>query len=132
MISLCHGQDARVLVNSDIGLARETGADGVHLQTAQFIEFDAPPVTDMKWAASCHNRRELLHAAGLGEDYEVLSPVLPTLSHPGAPVLNWAGFVAAVSGLPMPVYALGGMQTGLLDTALAHNAHGIATLSGIW
>ena len=36
------------------------------------------------------------------------------------------------AAVPMPVYALGGMQTDLLDTALAHNAHGIAMLSGIW
>jgi 8-oxo-dGTP diphosphatase len=132
VIALCHAHEARVLVNSDIELARVTGADGVHLQTAQFIELDAPPVTDMMWAASCHNRRELLHAAGLGADFAVISPVLPTQSHPDAPVLGWAGFAGAISGLPMPVYALGGMQTGLLDTALAHNAHGIAMLSGIW
>jgi thiamine monophosphate synthase len=32
----------------------------------------------------------------------------------------------------MPVYALGGMQVGMLDTAMAHNAHGVALLSGIW
>ncbi|MGB5179117.1 MAG: thiamine phosphate synthase [Gammaproteobacteria bacterium] len=39
---------------------------------------------------------------------------------------------ADCAAVPMPVYALGGMQTDLLDTALAHNAHGIAMLSGIW
>lgn len=132
VISLCHAQDARVLVNSDIGLARETGADGVHLQTAQFIELDTPPVTDMMWAASCHNRRELLHAAALGADFAVLSPVLPTQSHPGAPTLGWDGFAAACRDLPMPVYALGGMKVDLLPTAVEHNAHGIAMLSGIW
>jgi 8-oxo-dGTP diphosphatase len=129
---LCHSHHARVMVNGDISLARTTGADGVHLQTAQFIELDTPPVTGMLWAASCHSREELLHAAGLGADFAVLSPVLPTQSHPGAPVLGWEGFANACRQLPIPVYALGGMKTGLLETALAHNAHGIAMLSGIW
>jgi 8-oxo-dGTP diphosphatase len=132
VVKLCHAHDARVLINSDIGLARETRADGVHLQTARFMECDTAPVTDMLWAASCHNREELLHAARLDADFAVLSPVLPTQSHPGAPTLGWDGFAAACRDLPMPVYALGGMQVDLLQTAVEHNAHGIAMLSGIW
>jgi 8-oxo-dGTP diphosphatase len=132
VITLCHANGARVMVNGDIGLARDIGADGVHLQTEQFIELDAPPVTDMMWAASCHNRDELLKAARLGADFTVLSPVLPTQSHPGAPVLGWEGFAAACRNLPMPVYALGGMKVDLLQMAMEHNAHGIAMLSGIW
>ncbi|NNG12501.1 MAG: Nudix family hydrolase, partial [Halobacteria archaeon] len=120
VIALCHAHDARVLVNGYIGLARDAGADGVHLQTARFTARDNPPVTDMLWAASCHNREELLQAVRLGADFAVLSPVLPTPSHPGAPVLGWEGFALACRDLPMPVYALGGMQTGLLDTAMAH------------
>lgn len=132
VVALCHAHDARVLVNGDAGLAREAGADGVHLQTAQYLGLDAPPVKDMPWAASCHNRGELLLAARLGAQFAVLSPVLPTQSHPGAPVLGWEGFASACHGLPMPVYALGGMHADLLDTAQAHNAHGIAMLSGIW
>jgi 8-oxo-dGTP diphosphatase len=132
VIDLCHAHGARVLLNSDIGLAIDTGADGVHLQTAQFNTRNAMPVPGMLWAASCHNREELLQAVRLGAEFAVLSPVLPTQSHPGAPVLGWEGFATACGNLPIPVYALGGMQRELLDTALAHNAHGIAMLSGIW
>lgn len=132
VVKLCHAHHARVLINSDIGLARETGADGVHLQTTRFMGCDTAPVTDMLWAASCHNREELLHAARLDADFAVLSPVLPTRSHPGAPTLGWDGFAAACRDLPMPVYALGGMKVDLLQTAVEHNAHGIAMLSGIW
>ncbi len=132
VIALCHAHGARVLINGDIGLARDTGADGVHLPAARYLQLTASPVTDMLWAASCHNREELQQAARLGADFAVLSPVLPTQSHPGAPVLGWEAFTEASRDLPMPVYALGGMQRDLLDTALAHNAHGIAMLSGIW
>jgi thiamine monophosphate synthase len=39
--------------------------------------------------------------------------------------------ILASRGLPMPVYALGGMVPGLLQMAIEHNAHGIAMLSGI-
>jgi len=130
-VSLCHRHGARVLVNGDPGLARASGADGVHLQTARYMQLNDPPV-DGLWAASCHNREELQRAAELGAGFAVLSPVLPTQSHPGAPVLGWKTFRKLCTGLPMPVYALGGMQNNLLATAQANHAHGIALLSGIW
>ena len=129
---ICHAHGARTLVNGDIGLAKQVGADGVHLQTGQFMHLDAPPVSGMLWAASCHDRAELEKAATLGADFAVLSPVLPTRSHPGAPTLGWDGFATACRNLPMPVYALGGMKPDLLPTAVEHNAHGIAMLSGLW
>jgi len=83
-------------------------------------------------AASCHDREELLQAAALGADFVVLSPVLPTQSHPGAPTLGWERFAELCLDLPMPVYALGGMRTDMLETAMTHSAHGVALLSGIW
>lgn len=132
VIGLCHDFGARVMINGDIELARSTGAAGVHLQTAQYLGRTQPPVTGLMWSASTHNRDELLQAAGLGAGFAVLSPVLPTRSHPGAPTLGWDGFASACAGTPIPVYALGGMRTDMLDTARAHHAHGIALLSGIW
>jgi 8-oxo-dGTP diphosphatase len=132
VVASCHAHGARVMINGDIRLAEACGADGVHLQTAQYISLQTAPVTGMLWAASCHNREELLCATRLGADFAVLSPVLPTRSHPGAPVLGWDEFSKTASDLPMPVYALGGMQPELLDTARQHNAHGIAMLSGAW
>jgi len=132
VVELCHRHAARVMVNGDIDLARRTGADGVHLQTGQYLALAQAPVTDLVWSASTHSRAELLQAARLGAGFAVLSPVLPTRSHPGAATLGWDGFASACDGTPIPVYALGGMQTGMLATARAHNAHGIALLSGIW
>jgi len=126
-----HRYGARVLVNGDHALAETTGADGVHLQASQHLSLSTRPDLPL-WGASCHNREELLHAAGLGADFAVLSPVLPTGTHPGAATLGWAAFATMCGGLPMPVYALGGMQPDMLDIAQAHNAHGIALLSGAW
>ena len=131
VISVARPHGARVLVNGDIGIAREAGADGVHLQSDQLMRCPTRP--DIEWlGASCHNREELLRAAELGADLAVLSPVLPTQSHPGAPTLGWVGFSQLCLDLPMPVYALGGMRTDMIHTAMTHSAHGVALLSGIW
>jgi len=131
VVELAHRYGAQVLVNGDAALALEAGADGVHLQAGQLMDSDQAPATPL-WAASCHNREELMHAAGLGADFAVLSPVLPTASHPGAPTLGWQRFAELSRDLPMPVYSLGGMRRELQETAMAHNAHGIALLSGAW
>lgn len=129
--ALAHASGARVLINSDEELCCEAGADGVHLPAAQLMQRHARPRTGL-CAASCHNREELLHAAALGLDFAVLSPVLPTRSHPGEPTLGWEGFAGLCRELPIPVFALGGMEVAMLDTAMAHNAHGVALLRGIW
>jgi len=84
------------------------------------------------WGASCHNAAELEQAAKLNASLVVLSPVLPTASHPGVSGMGWEKFAQLVAGRPTPVYALGGMRRELLETAMRHGAHGIALLSGVW
>jgi thiamine monophosphate synthase len=54
------------------------------------------------------------------------------LSHPGAPVLGWEGFAEMAAGLPLPVYALGGLTHADLADARRAGAHGIALLRGAW
>jgi 8-oxo-dGTP diphosphatase len=89
------------------------------------------PATD--WcAASCHNVEELRRAEALGCDFAVLSPVLPTRSHPGAPHLGWEGFAAVAAGATIPVYALGGLKLEDMLTAWQHGAHGLALLRQAW
>lgn len=131
VVSLAHNHGARVLVNGDAELAGRCDADGIHLQSAELMRLQKLPDHQIV-AASCHNREELLRAAGLGVDFVVLSPVLPTPSHPGEATLGWQQFAELCQDMPMPVYALGGMRPDLLETAMTHRAHGIAMLSGVW
>lgn len=128
--ALCQAHDALLLINADIELARQVGA-GVHLNSKQLGSLDARP--DLPWvAASCHDAQELARAVALGCDFAVLSPVLPTASHPGEPTLGWALFADFVRDCPIPVYALGGQSAATLDSARQHGAHGIAVKGSAW
>ena len=122
---------AKVLINDDIALAQAVGADGVHLSSRALAALAVrPPVV---WCgASCHNGAALAHAARLGLDLAVLSPVLPTVTHPDAIPLGWDRFAVLVRDTSIPVYALGGMTADLLRVAQAHGAHGIALKSAAW
>ncbi|MEO8331342.1 MAG: Nudix family hydrolase [Gallionella sp.] len=131
MLPLLRRHDARLLINADIELAIEIGADGVQLTAAQLGELRERPAVD--WCgASCHNAEELRRAEELGCDFALLSPVLPTQSHPGAPHLGWENFAAIAAGSSIPVYALGGLTHADMQIAWQHGAHGIALLRQAW
>jgi 8-oxo-dGTP diphosphatase len=127
---------AKAVFNGDLDSALALGMDGVHLDAAHAAALrERPPASradGFLLGVSCHDAAELAHAAALDADYALLSPVLPTASHPGAPTLGWARFTELAAASAVPVYALGGLTPADLDTARQHGAHGIALLRGAW
>jgi 8-oxo-dGTP diphosphatase len=83
-------------------------------------------------AASCHERRELEHAARLGLDFAVLGPVKPTVTHPNDAGIGWDNFARLAQGLPLPVYAIGGLSAPDMPAALNAGAQGIAAIRAAW
>lgn len=131
-VALCRRFGARVLINADAGLARETGADGVHLKSSQLNTARRPLPEPALVGASCHNARELAAAQALGADFAVLSPLRATPSHPQANPIGWACFAALTGQAALPVYALGGLGPDDIDTAQRHGGQGIAAIRGLW
>ncbi len=131
VLALARRFDARVLVNATPELAAECGADGVQLTAGALMSCVSRPA--LAWCgASCHNAGELKRAQELGVDFVVLGPVAATPSHPGALTLGWTQFAGLLREYPLPVYALGGMQSTDMEQAWQCGAHGIAMLRGAW
>jgi 8-oxo-dGTP diphosphatase len=131
VIGRAHAHGARVLVNGNAQLARDLGADGVHLTAAQLNDARQRPDCGLV-GASCHDAGEMERAQAVGADLVVLGPVLPTPTHPGAAGLGWVQFAALLKECPLPVYALGGLMPTDLETAWRHGAHGISMMRGAW
>ncbi|MGE5384713.1 MAG: Nudix family hydrolase [Betaproteobacteria bacterium] len=118
---------ALLLINDDEGLARAVRANGVHLTAKTLRRCWSRPEFD--WVgASCHTEEEIARAVKLELDYVLVSPVLPTQTHPGVPPLGWERFSQLAAISPLPVFALGGMNMSMLAEAQAHGAHGIALM----
>ena len=133
VLTLCRQRDARLLLNSDFELAREIGADGVHLKASDLLRLEQRPLPpSFLVAASCHDSAELAAAERLGVDFAVLSPVRITATHPEAPALGWTNFATLVDAAALPVYALGSLGCDDLADALAHGAQGVAAIRGLW
>ena len=128
-VSREHG--AKVLVNSNPAVALNAGADGIHLTSAGLLESEARPDFALV-GASCHDARELIHAARIGVDFVVLGPVQETPTHPGSPTLGWTRFADLIAGYPLPVFAIGGLGSADLKCAWSAGAHGIAAIRAAW
>lgn len=117
---------SRIVVNSDCGHFPQ--CTNVHLTSKALMAASARPPAALA-GASCHDERELAHAARLGLDYAVVGPVKTTPSHPGAPPLGWDRFASLIAGCPMPIYAIGGLRRADLAEARERGAHGVALRS---
>ena len=85
--------------------AQSWGADGVYGAPLALW----PRRTGLLQLATAHDPREIAMARRKGADAVLLSPVFPTRSHPGAPVLGPVRFRALAKLASVPVIALGGV-----------------------
>jgi 8-oxo-dGTP diphosphatase len=125
-----YSRDVKVLINSDIALAHEVGADGVHLTSAQLSTIKERPDFALV-GASAHTRAEIERAAELKCDFVVLGPVQATRTHPDQTPMGWARFAELVNAAPLPCYALGGLTIADLKIAVENGAHGVAMQRGL-
>ncbi len=119
-----------------LALAQKLGIDGVQLQAA-FLEILAQQTPTVRSnfsliGASVHDAAQLALAGRLGCDFAVLGHVLATPSHPNQVGLGWAGFAQIAQDAPIPVYAIGGLDSADLAVAQGHGAHGVAMIRDAW
>lgn len=133
VLQRCRQVNARLLLNAEPELVRETGAAGVHLTSERLMGLSKRPLDDTYLvAASCHTLEQLEHAINLGLDFVVVSPVRATSSHPGARTIGFNGLKAFTERASIPVYALGGMQVTDLRSVFQCGAQGVAAIRGLW
>lgn len=119
----------RVVVNTRADIALAAGAAGVHLPSGSFAPRELRPIVPAGFliGVSCHSREDVERAQAEGADYAYLSPVFAPLSKQDARApLGLEGFAAAIRGLTIPVFALGGATPERLGECLAAGAAGIA------
>jgi 8-oxo-dGTP diphosphatase len=135
VLPLCRQAGARLLLNRAPGAVQGLEADGVHLNSHQLGRLGSDQLQPWRTGligASCHNLDELKQAQRLGVDYALLSPVLPTASHPEQQGIGWHRFAQWVEQVDFPVYALGGMTAEQEAMAIAQGGQGVAAIGAFW
>lgn len=130
---ICQRRGIILLVGSDWKLAREIGADGIHMPEGVIKNTPASPyVLQYRTkiiTTSAHDRTGLRAACNLPIKAVLLSPIYRTLSHPKAKPIGTMGFAAFVRLSSKPMYALGGVKRGDLKRLRALGVLGIAGIS---
>jgi thiamine-phosphate diphosphorylase len=129
---------AKLFVNGDAVVARDVGADGVHLGGGGVVAEARAIVGARSWVSvAAHSDDDVRHAARDGADAVLVSPVFP--SRPprhGAPEKAPRG-VGAIRGArlvaprELVVYALGGVTADNAAHCGAAGADGVALIRGL-
>ncbi len=133
LIRYSAGHDVTIMLNAEPAWCATLDNVGLHLTSQRLMHLNQRPIAANRWlSASCHNAEELRQAERIACDFVVLSPVLPTQSHPRAAPLGWEALACLVSNTNIPVYALGGMTKAQLSQAQQLGCQGIAGISMFW
>ncbi len=120
-------------VNTSVAQANALGAEHLHITSDRLEALIERAEFKGRWlSASCHTEQQIRMAEAKGLDFITLSPVQPTQSHPGEPVLGWERFAELVDECILPVYALGGLGESDLAKARQSGAQGVAAISAWW
>ena len=132
---ICRARGLLFLIAEDWRLAAAIGADGVHLPecaAARGLASGARLWSTRRGAfltVAAHGPRGLARAGILGASAALLAPVFPTQSHPDRAALGLARAAALVRRARVPVLALGGASTRMLNCLRAAGFAGIAGIS---
>lgn len=118
---------SKILINSDMDLALELKAHGVHLTSNQFDKIKEAKSNELFTIISCHSFKEIELAQNLGADGVTFSPIFHT-PNKGEP-LGLDKFTEAVNRFKIDIYALGGIVEKSQIQKLEHTgAKGFASI----
>jgi thiamine-phosphate pyrophosphorylase len=123
---------ARLTLHGDSALAREAGADGVHLAAGRDPARARKVLgADALIGISVHSPEEAAQLDPAIVDYAVVGAVFATPSKPGYGPIGLSGLRAIVQATQVPVIAIGGIGALTAGDALRAGAHGLAVMGGV-
>ena len=114
LLQLCHRYDTPLLINDDVALCLEVGADGVHLgQSDSKLEAARRQLGDNAIIGiTCHSDLSLaMRAEAAGAGYVAFGRFFPSLTKPNAPPASLDILQQARAQLTIPIVAIGGINT---------------------
>lgn len=114
LLQLCRRYDTPFLINDDVTLCVEVGADGVHLGQADSRLEEARERLGKSAiiGITCHSDLNLAkRAEAAGADYVAFGRFFPSLTKPNAPPASFDILQQAKAQLSIPIVAIGGINT---------------------
>ncbi|WEX90147.1 thiamine phosphate synthase [Sinorhizobium garamanticum] len=133
--TVCADHDCQMIVNDYWQVAIEEGCDFVHLGQEDLAAADVAAIraAGLKLGLSTHDETELETALAAKPDYVALGPIFPTILKK----MKWEPQgLARISAWrervrPLPLVAIGGLNTDRLEGVFAHGANSAAVVTDI-
>lgn len=112
VVRSAHRRGLVVLVAGNARLARQSGADGIHLPGHQLRRRPRCLLQPPHWivTAAVHGLRELTGIGALNVNAVLVSPIFPTTTRVPRPALGLVGLHRFAARTTVPVIALGGLD----------------------
>ncbi|PWJ58710.1 thiamine-phosphate pyrophosphorylase [Dyadobacter jejuensis] len=136
---LCHGFEARLVINDYPTIAREVEAYGCHLGLSDMAIAQARTIVGDKMilGGTANNLHDVLKRVDEGVDYIGLGPLRYTSTKKSlSPILGFEGYQSILNSLKLlakttPIIAIGGIVTDDISPLRNMGIHGVALSSTI-
>lgn len=134
LLSICHRCDVPLIINDYPDVAREAGADGVHVGQEDMAYEEARRILgpDSIIGVSAHNPEEALRAQAAGADYLGCGAVFGSATKEGVQTLTPTGLKAICEAVTIPVVAIGGIDESNILELCGTGADGVAVVSALF
>ena len=131
----CDEYNVLFLINDDIELADEVGADGVHLgqDDASYAQARAQLGPHAVIGLSCYNQFNLAQQAqDCGANYAALGACFASATKPHAPQASLTLIQTAKAQLHIPICTIGGITTENAPQLIANHADMLAVIADLY
>ena len=134
LVQLCHRYGVPFIVNDEVDIAVECGADGVHVgqEDMKAADVRAKVGPQMMIGVSAHTVEEALEAVKNGADYLGVGAVFSTSTKTDVSVLSMETLRAVCNAVKVPVVAIGGISEHNLMQLSGSGVDGVAVVSAIF
>lgn len=137
--TVCRKYNAKLIINDNVQLASEIGADGVHLGKEDMSPEKARVILGPEFiiGGTTNTWDDIKRLSKLGVDYIGLGPYHYTKTKAKlSPILGLEGYVnlikhCTLEKIKTPIIAIGGIQTNDVNIILKTGVYGIAVSSAI-
>jgi thiamine-phosphate pyrophosphorylase len=133
LLPLAHANGAKLMLHGEAQLAKDAGADGVHLPSGSDLAAARALIgRDKLLGVSIHTVTEAEAIDPVQVDYVLAGPAFETASKPGyGPEIGRKGLAEIARTARVPVLAIGGINAARVGEVVAAGATGVAVMGGV-
>ena len=132
--ALCRRYAVPFIINDDVQIALQCGADGVHVGQEDMAAAEARRLLgpDKIVGVTCKTVEQAIEAARQGADYLGSGAMFPSLAKPGATGISFDTLRAICAAVETPVVAIGGITHDNMDKLQGTGIAGVCVVGAIF